>query len=42
MYHLQVTLNLTSDLVFLKIIVSGAYLLYYLREESQFRCADAG
>ena len=39
--HLRVTLNLTSDLV-LKIIVSGAYLLYYLREESQFRCADAG
>ena len=40
-YHLRVTLNLTSDLVF-KIILSGAYLLYYLREESQFRCADAG
>ena len=41
-YHLRVTLNLTSDLVFFKIILSGAYLLYYSREESQFRCADAG
>ena len=29
-YHLQVMMTLTSDLVF-KIIVSGAYLLYYLR-----------
>ena len=31
-YHFRVTvtLNLTSDLVF-RIIVSGAYLLYYLR-----------
>ena len=27
------TLTLTSDLVF-RIIVSGAYLLYYLRQES--------
>ena len=41
-YHLRVTLNLTSDLVFFLIILSGAYFLYYLREESQFRCADAG
>ena len=33
-YHFRVTVNLilTSDLVFL-IIVSGAYLLYYLRQE---------
>ena len=38
-YHLRVTLNLTSDIVF-KIILPGAYLFYYLREESQFRCAD--
>ena len=29
-YHFQVTVTLTSDLV-LVIIVSGAYLLYYLR-----------
>ena len=29
-YYLRVTLTLTSDLVF-RIIVSGAYLLYYLR-----------
>ena len=29
-YHFQVTVTLTSDLVF-RIIVSGAYLLYYLR-----------
>ena len=28
--HLQVTMTLTSDLVLI-IIVSGAYLLYYLR-----------
>ena len=35
-YHFRVTLTLTmtSDLVF-RIIVSGAYLLYYLRKESQ-------
>ena len=38
-YHLRVTLNLTSDITF-KIILPGAYLFYYLREESQFRCAD--
>ena len=30
MYHFRVTLTLTSDLVF-RIIVSGAYFLYYLR-----------
>ena len=29
-YHFRVTVTLTSDLVFI-IIVSGAYLLYYLR-----------
>ena len=29
-YHFGVTVTLTSDLVF-RIIVSGAYLLYYLR-----------
>ena len=29
-YHFQVTVTLTSDLVF-RIFVSGAYLLYYLR-----------
>ena len=29
-YHFRVTATLTSDLVF-RIIVSGAYLLYYLR-----------
>ena len=41
-YHFQVTMTLilTSDLVF-GIIVSGAYLLYYLRQESQFWCVDA-
>ena len=37
--HLRVNLNLTSDKVF-KIILPGAYLFYYLGEESQFRCAD--
>ena len=31
--------ELTSDIVF-KIPLPGAYLFYYLREESQFRCAD--
>ena len=44
MYHFQVTvtltLTLTSDLVF-RIIVSGAYLLYYLRKETQILCVDA-
>ena len=41
-YHFRVTvtLTLTSDPVF-RIIVSGAYLLYYLRQESQFWCVDA-
>ena len=29
-YHFPITMTLTSDLVF-RIIVSGAYLLYYLR-----------
>ena len=41
-YHFQVTVTLTftSDLV-LRIIVSEAYLLYYLRLESQNWCVDA-
>ena len=41
-YHFRVTvtLTLTSDLVF-RIIVSGAYLLYYLRKEFQIWCVDA-
>ena len=39
-YHFRVTVTLTSDLVF-RIIVSGAYLLYYLRWESQIWCVDA-
>ena len=30
LYHFRVTVTLTSDLVF-RIILSGAYLLYYLR-----------
>ena len=34
-YHFRVTVTLTFDLVLI-IIVSGAYLLYYLRQESQF------
>ena len=39
-YHFWVTVTLTSDLVF-RIIVSGAYLLYYLSSESQIWCVDA-
>ena len=39
-YHFQVTVTLTSDLVFRK-LVSGAYLLYYLRYELQIWCVDA-
>ena len=41
-YHFLVTviLTLTSDLVF-RIIVSGAYLLYYLRKEFQIWFVDA-
>ena len=39
-YHFQVTVTLTSDLVF-RIIMSGAYLLHILRQESQFWCLDA-
>ena len=34
MYQLWVTVTLTSELVF-RIIMSGAYLLYYLRYESK-------
>ena len=40
MYHVWVTVTLTSDLVF-RIIMSKAYLLYYLRQESQIWCVDA-
>ena len=40
MYHFWVTVTLTSDLV-LRIIMSRAYLLYYLRLESQNWCVDA-
>ena len=39
-YHFRVTVTLTSDLVFI-IIMSGAYLLYYLSKESQIQCVDA-
>ena len=37
MYQLWVTVTLTSELVF-RIIMSGAYLLYYLRYEYQIWC----
>ena len=40
MYNFRVTVTLTSDLVF-RIIVSGAYLLYYLRKEFQIWFVDA-
>ena len=40
MYHFRVTVTLTSDLVF-RIIMSRAYLLYYLRYESQIWCVYA-
>ena len=40
MYQLWVTVTLTSELVF-RIIMSGAYLLYYLRYESQIWCLGA-
>ena len=40
MYPLQVTVTLTSDLVF-RIIVSGVYLLYYLRLEYKICYVDA-
>ena len=39
-YHFRVTVTLTSDLVF-RIMVSGAYLLYYLRKEFHIWCVDA-
>ena len=39
-YLFRVTVTLTSGLVFL-IVVSGAYLLYYFREESKIWCVDA-
>ena len=39
MYHFRVTVTFTSDLVF-RIIMSSAYLLYYLRKESQIWCVD--
>ena len=38
-YLFRVTVTLASDLVL--IIVSGAYLLYHLRQESQFWCVNA-
>ena len=40
MYHFLVTVTLTPDLVF-RIIVPVAYLIYYLRQESQIWCVDA-
>ena len=40
MYYFPVTVTLNSDL-FLRMIVSGAYLLYYFREESRIWCVDA-
>ena len=40
MFLFRVTVTLTSDLVFRK-IVSIAYLLNYLRQESQIWCVDA-
>ena len=40
MYYFLVTVTLNSDL-FLRMIVSGAYLSYYLREESRIWCVDA-
>ena len=39
-YYFLATVTLTSDLVLI-IIVSGAYLLYYLRRESQIWCVNA-
>ena len=39
-YHFRVAVALTSDLVF-RLIMSGAYLLYFLSKESQIRCVDA-
>ena len=39
-YYFLATVTLTSDLV-LVIIVSGAYLLYYLRRESKIWCMNA-
>ena len=39
-YHFRVTVTMTSDLVF-RIIVSSAYLLYYLRWESQIWYVNA-
>ena len=40
MYHFLVTVTLNSDLVY-RIIMSRAYLLYYLMKESQIWCVDA-
>ena len=39
-YYFLATVTLTSDLVLI-IIVSGAYLLYYLGRESQIWCVNA-
>ena len=38
--HVSVVVHCDLDLIS-RVIVSGAYLLYYLREESQIRCLDA-
>ena len=42
-YHFRVTVSLTLTfyIVFFRIIMSGAYLLYSLRQESQMWCVDA-
>ena len=39
-YYFLTSVTLTSDLVLI-IIVSGAYLLYYLRRESKIWCMNA-
>ena len=39
-YYFLATVTLTSDLVLI-IFLSGAYLLYYLRRESQIWCVNA-
>ena len=41
MYHLSVTVTLTSDLVSRIGIESGAYLLYFLRHKFQIWFVDA-
>ena len=39
-YYFRATVTLTSDIVLI-IIVSEAYLLYYLRRETQILCVNA-